>query len=96
MTEASPQMEIRTGRSSAKPKPGYSPWRRRRWYDSDGILSDLSSPQYDNTIRRLAGSVGTSRGTPWYRLKEDFIAEMRVLSRLRHPCITTVMVSFLL
>ena len=26
------------------------------------------------------------------RLKKDFINEMRLLSRLRHPCITTVMV----
>jgi hypothetical protein len=28
----------------------------------------------------------------YFRLKQDFISEMRILSKLRHPCITTVMV----
>jgi len=31
------------------------------------------------------------RGGEYARLKSDFIAEMRQLSKLRHPCITTVM-----
>jgi len=31
------------------------------------------------------------RGDEYTRLKKDFISEMRQLSKLRHPCITTVM-----
>ena len=30
-------------------------------------------------------------GATYNKLKEDFIEEMRYLSRLRHPCVTTVM-----
>jgi len=36
----------------------------------------------------------TSDKTTWNKLKKDFVEEMRYLSKLRHPCITTVMGEF--
>jgi serine/threonine protein kinase len=51
------------------------------------ILGTASASTYSRTI--------TQRVCPWftedYRRKQEFIQEMRLLSRLRHPCITTVM-----
>jgi hypothetical protein len=32
-----------------------------------------------------------SQGAQWKKLRSDFIEEMRYISKLRHPCITTVM-----
>lgn len=37
------------------------------------------------------GSLSTNAAPDFQALKEEFVAEMRHLSRLRHPCITTVM-----
>jgi hypothetical protein len=34
---------------------------------------------------------GPSNAATWRKLKQEFILEMRYLSKLRHPCITTVM-----
>lgn len=50
------------------------------------------STAYQSRLDRK-GLFGTvwSRRTAYNRLKADFIAEMRHLSKLRHPCITTVM-----
>lgn len=43
----------------------------------------------------LAGLINTVKyGDDYGRMKADFVDEMRYLSKLRHPCITTVMVSF--
>ena len=46
-------------------------------------------------VSRSKGAGSKSRGsastTSWRQLKKDFISEMRYLSKLRHPCITTVM-----
>ena len=46
-------------------------------------------------VSRSKGAGSRSRGsvstTSWRQLKKDFISEMRYLSKLRHPCITTVM-----
>jgi len=42
------------------------------------------------TWKRFFGSSG-STGKNYEQLKQDFIVEMRTLSKLRHPCITTVM-----
>lgn len=77
------------------PKNGLAawiPWLRNDNYQNrfkQAILGDASS-----------GGAGSMTKTwhailcPWFdpyvRAQEDFICEMRVLSRLRHPCITTV------
>lgn len=50
----------------------------------------------------FGGKEGSSHGKTWHarlcpwfdahvRAEEDFMAEMRILSRLRHPCVTTVL-----
>jgi serine/threonine protein kinase len=62
-----------------------------------GGLGMLS--QQHATQSRLGGRSGLKSGTKtdfsskkqYKGLKEDFIKEMRYLSKLRHPCITTVM-----
>lgn len=41
--------------------------------------------------KRWFGQGSCSTGKNYEQLKQDFIVEMRILSRLRHPCITTVM-----
>jgi serine/threonine protein kinase len=51
------------------------------------ILGTASASTYSRTV--------SQRICPWftedYHRKQEFIQEMRLLSRLRHPCITTVM-----
>lgn len=37
------------------------------------------------------GRMMESEAAVWKRLKQEFVSEMRYLSKLRHPCITTVM-----
>jgi hypothetical protein len=39
----------------------------------------------------LAWMTRRNEATNWTRLKQEFIEEMRYLSKLRHPCVTTVM-----
>jgi hypothetical protein len=72
-----------------------------------GGTSSKTSPsetQLDATILSLAAHVGLLLGPEsvavdaplfdkkqWHRHKSEFIAEMTLLSKLRHPCITTVM-----
>lgn len=51
-----------------------------------GFLSMIFNT--DNATTRR-GSV--SDATTWKKLRNDFIEEMRYLSKLRHPCVTTVM-----
>ena len=41
--------------------------------------------------KRLNYSLRTSDEAHWRKLKNDFVEEMRYLSKLRHPCVTTVM-----
>ena len=67
-----------------------TPWKKRDDYQSrfrDTVLGENSS----DTRRRSLGAMIC----PWFnaqaRQEEEFMSEMRVLSRLRHPCITTVM-----
>lgn len=60
----------------------------------------LAQSVHDSILGTESGSSLTSNMyqliCPWFskahRQKEEFKAEMRVLARLRHPCITTVMV----
>ena len=40
---------------------------------------------------RASMANGPSNAATWRKLKQEFILEMRYLSKLRHPCITTVM-----
>lgn len=78
----------------------YHSQKRRPTVDSSvsGLSSTIqthsgntSSELTDNTRKwtRFFGSSSTVRN--FDQLKQDFVVEMRVLSKLRHPCITTVM-----
>lgn len=42
-------------------------------------------------LRRSGFGFRSSTATQWQKLKSDFISEMRYVSKLRHPCVTTVM-----
>jgi hypothetical protein len=55
----------------------------------DSSLSDLG-------VDKGSSSTGKkmSQGAKWKKLRSDFIEEMRYVSKLRHPCITTVMGTF--
>ena len=65
--------------------------------------SKLSSSSADHgtrsllasTLRRSSGGwarfTRSNQTVNWEKLKQDFVKEMRYLSKLRHPCITTVM-----
>ncbi len=73
---------------------------RRVSQNSETVVSVLSSTNQshngnaslessvDITWRRFFGSSPTEKN--YEQLKQDFIIEMRTLSKLRHPCITTV------
>jgi serine/threonine protein kinase len=72
---------------------------KRSWLNPWAKHDDYHS-RFKDTI--LGGSTASASGTglsrklfPWCneqaRRQEEFMSEMRVLSRLRHPCITTVM-----
>ena len=55
----------------------------RRTGRGSGTRRTRSSGSSGGWLRRLTGSTSA--------LNEDFVREMRHLSKLRHPCITTVM-----
>jgi hypothetical protein len=79
----------------AKP---YNPHKRRPTVDSVSVLSSTIQTRSDNSSSafsennkkwtRFFGSRATAAN--YEQLKQDFVVEMRVLSKLRHPCITTV------
>ena len=59
--------------------------------------ASTSTESIKNGIIKLfsGGKVGTTRGkSNWKRLKGDFMEEMRIMSKLRHPCVVTVMGKF--
>jgi len=63
---------------------------------SSVMSSKTMSGSMDSTLgknhwRRWIFGYGSSGGKNYEQLKQDFIVEMRILSKLRHPCITTVM-----
>lgn len=69
----------------------YKPFTKKRGYRSrfrDSILGDSLSAS-------LRTKTWKARLCPWFdeqsRREAEFLMEMRVLARLRHPCITTVM-----
>lgn len=43
-----------------------------------------------------SGVAGRQKQSDWKKLKSEFLEEMRYLSKLRHPCITTTMGKFTL
>ena len=70
----------------------------------EGTKSGLhqGTSQQGGTMNLTWGSMPLHHGTPfrgkkmsqaakWKKLRKDFIEEMRYISKLRHPCITTVM-----
>jgi hypothetical protein len=58
--------------------------------DNVGTLSNSVGVRSSGQFR---GSLGfrSSTSAQWQKLKTDFISEMRYVSKLRHPCVTTVM-----
>lgn len=68
----------------------FSFWRRQWKY----ILGGASLSFANSDILSLVKGKKTgrkSRAPTLKQLKEDFMDEMRYLSKLRHPCVTTVM-----
>ena len=61
--------------------------------DSFAAANGVSLSIGSQSTTRHSGSRFTSIffGDDYSRLKKDFVSEMRYLSKLRHPCITTVM-----
>ena len=61
-------------------------------YTSSSYSSGMSSSQ-KVAFKRWFGykSMKATEGKNYGRLKKEFVAEMRILSRLRHPCVVTVM-----
>ena len=56
---------------------------------SGNMTGSQSAPTRGSLLSRSL--VKLRKGDEYTRLKTDFIVEMRQLSKLRHPCITTVM-----
>jgi serine/threonine protein kinase len=75
------------GRTSAigySPPPGGS---SNNWKTAGILSSVLSLGKFTPPGRGSSSS--------WKRLRQEFIEEMRYMSKLRHPCVTTVMGKFL-
>jgi guanylate cyclase len=51
----------------------------------------LAAGQYSKNNSKSSNSFSLKQGWWYSRMQNDFIEEMRYLSKLRHPCITTVM-----
>lgn len=73
---------------------------KKKWAWSQWMKQDNYQRRFNESILGNASAFGTSRNTaallcPWFnehaKAQEEFVKEMRVLSLLRHPCITTVM-----
>ena len=94
--EASARVNAYAGSSSTTGQKSVSLYRQNRRMSPDTLLGNATSSRKGINLGLLSRSVGLSSKKPWRRLKDDFITEMRLLSTLRHPCITTVMVSFML
>uniref|UniRef100_A0A7S1G0J5 guanylate cyclase n=1 Tax=Corethron hystrix TaxID=216773 RepID=A0A7S1G0J5_9STRA len=58
--------------------------------EEQGLVSSLSVNTYGSTKRKSFWHKLGGRST-YDQLRSDFVSEMRLLSKLRHPCITTVM-----
>lgn len=54
------------------------------------IRSEDTSTSFSPAIRPM----NSTQITTWRKLKKEFIREMRLIAKLRHPCITTVMGMF--
>ena len=66
------------------------PWIKKSDYQTRFKESILGQSATASRTKKLS-----AKCCPWFdeemKRKQDFIKEMRILSRLRHPCITTVM-----
>lgn len=66
------------------------PWLKKSDYQTRFKQSILGNSSY-GTVQKSA----LAKACPWFdeqaKREEEFMSEMRILSRLRHPCITTVM-----
>lgn len=72
---------------------GYTSNDSRYKFDAKGTLSDLgeatkSRHRHSGLKANFFGSLDRSS---WKKRREDFVSEMRHLSKIRHPCITTVL-----
>jgi hypothetical protein len=60
--------------------------------DSTGSASFKAKPQSGGLVKEFKATLGFSSVAQRNKaLQKDFIAEMRLLARLRHPCIISVM-----
>lgn len=73
-------------RNSPEPSPYFS--FRSSIHGSTGTDNQISIETTATTDRSLSSMADTMQ---YAKLKAAFVSEMRLLSRLRHPCITTIM-----
>ena len=87
-----------------KPNPGMesgASWARAPGGHQRTTAIGFGSPEDSSSQIKKGGLFSIFAGSrdndasDWKRLKEDFIEEMRVMSKLRHPCVTTVMGKFI-
>jgi serine/threonine protein kinase len=90
-------LKMEPRRNTPKPLPGQDKYFN--FQKEDNQLTSLTLKSFsirsfgqNGKIRMLERVPSTSaRSKTYNQLKADFIHEMRLLSKLRHPCITTVM-----
>jgi hypothetical protein len=77
------------GETSSGYKPGKTSWGAPSFgIGSKGIIS---SPVTSKRAVGLKKLLETSDRATWKKLRNDFVEEMRYLSKLRHPCICCIM-----
>lgn len=71
------------------------PWRKRDDYHQQRFKEAIFGSNSAAGSNASMTKTWHARLCPWFnaqvRREEEFMAEIRVLARLRHPCITTVM-----
>lgn len=88
--------KVLTGRGSmVSTDDSYDSFCRSRDAHKSGVLSSwggMNSADYHNQTKRDFSKGPSSGASNWKRLKKDFMDEMGYLSKLRHPCVVTIMV----
>jgi hypothetical protein len=70
-------------------KSGKTAWGAASFgFRSKGMMSSLVTSRSAGGMKKL---LSMSDQTIWKKLRNDFVEEMRYLSKLRHPCICCVM-----
>jgi len=83
----------RFGRSSSSSSSSSSSDTNNPDYSSDDMTAEEQGAVDKRNVLRTRTSFVTSVASNWKfsQMRRDFIHEMRVLARLRHPCVTTVL-----